>query len=293
MIMKPLRLGFLLLVAMQVSAFAQFAPASLNYAMMTQTLTSGTPPFASTGEVNMGLMLGNWFSFSTTGDVAPSGLGTYFYGQTGPNTAVFSPARTNISPIFSPSGTLTFTSATTGTFTLNGTYGGATGSARGTFVLTVLQPLVQPAANTGVAIFEVYEMNGEPGSTRRLTNISTRAFVGTGGQVLIGGFTVGGAATQTVLIRAVGPTLGALGVAGALAAPILTLNDAGGTAIAVNTGWSKAPVLGAFQVRSTIQQTTSASMASVGAFALPTGSADSAMIATLPAGSYTVIVSMQ
>ena len=160
-------------------------------------------------------------------------------------------------------------------------------------MLTVLQPLVQPAANTGVAIFEVYEMNGEPGSTRRLTNISTRAFVGTGGQVLIGGFTVGGAATQTVLIRAVGPTLGALGVAGALAAPILTLNDAGGTAIAVNTGWSKAPVLGASQVRSTIQQTTSASMASVGAFALPTGSADSAMIATLPAGSYTVIVSMQ
>ena len=273
--------------------FAQFAPASLNYAMMTQTLTSGTPPFASTGEVNMGLMLGNWFSFSTTGDVAPSGLGTYFYGQTGPNTAVFSPARTNISPIFSPSGTLTFTSATTGTFTLNGTSGGATGSARGTFVLTVLQPLVQPAANTGVAIFEVYEMNGESGSTRRLTNISTRAFVGTGGQVLIGGFTIGGVLTQTVLIRAVGPTLGALGVAGALAAPILTLNDAGGTAIAVNTGWSKAPVLGASQVRSTIQQTTSASMASVGAFALPTGSADSAMIATLPAGSYTVIVSMQ
>ena len=96
MIIKPC-LGFLLLVAMQVSVFAQFAPASLNYAMMTQTLTSGTPPFASTGEVNMGLMLGNWFSFSTTGDVAPSGLGTYFYGQTGPNTAVFSPARTNIS----------------------------------------------------------------------------------------------------------------------------------------------------------------------------------------------------
>lgn len=238
----------------------------------------------------MGLMLGNWFSFSTTGDVAPSGLGTYFYGQTGPNTAVFSPTRTNITPIFSPAGTLTFTSATTGTFTLNGTYGGATGSARGTFVLTVLQPLVQPSANTGVAIFEVYEMNGEPGSTRRLTNISTRAFVGTGGQVLIGGFTVGGAATQTVLIRAVGPTLG---VAGALAAPILTLNDAGGTAIATNAGWSKAPVLGASQVRSTIQQTTSANMASVGAFALPNGSADSAMIATLPAGSYTVIVSMQ
>ena len=111
--------------------------------------------------------------------------------------------------------------------------------------------------------------------------------------MLIGGFTIGGVLTQTVLIRAVGPTLGALGVAGALAAPILTLNDAGGTAIAVNTGWSKAPVLGASPVHSTIQQTTSASMASVGAFALPTGSADSAMIATLPAGSYTVIVSMQ
>jgi len=277
---------------MQASVFAQLAPTSLNYAMMTQTLTSGTPPFASSGSATLGLMLGNWFGISTAGDIAPAALGTYFYGQTGPNTAVFSQTRTNISPIFSTTGALTFMSPTTGTFTLNGTYNGATGTGRGTFVLTVLQPLVQPSTNTGVAIVEVYEISGEPGSTRRLTNISSRAFVGTGGQVLIGGFTIASTTTQTVLIRAVGPTLGSLGVSGALAAPTLTLNDASGGVIATNAGWSKASVLGASPIRATIQQATSAIMAGVGAFALIAGSADSAMVATLPAGGYTVIVSM-
>src|SRR6185436_19147627 len=61
------------------------------------------------------------------------------------------------------------------------------------------------AAAQGVAIVEVYEADAGPSS---LVNLSCRAQVGTGGDILIAGFAISGAESKRVLVRAVGPTLG-------------------------------------------------------------------------------------
>ena len=149
----------------------------------------------------------------------------------------------------------------------------------------------------GIALAEVYDedwtssYSGNPGT--RLVNISARAFVGTGPNILIGGFVVAGTSVETVLVRAVGPALTPLGVAGALSSPILTVYDSASPAsvIATNAGWQNSPIQGTSAVVSGIQPATSAVMSSVGAFGLASGSADSAMILTLPAGAYTAQVS--
>src|SRR5205814_8652381 len=64
-----------------------------------------------------------------------------------------------------------------------------------------------------------------------LLNISTRLRVGTGDNVLIGGFIVQGNAPKKVILRAIGPSLAAAGVEGVMTDPILELNDAEGTLI--------------------------------------------------------------
>jgi hypothetical protein len=115
----------------------------------------------------------------------------------------------------------------------------------------------------------------------RLINISTRAQVGTGGNILIPGFVVGGSGVETLLIRADGPALAGFGVAGVLAQPSLSVFDSAGTVVASNTGWG-----------TNVNPSAIASVsASVGAFALAAGSADCALVATFPAGAYTVQVS--
>jgi hypothetical protein len=108
-----------------------------------------------------------------------------------------------------------------------------------------------------------------------LINLST---LGTNGLSM--GFTVGGTGTKTVLVRGVGPTLKALGVTGAATQTALTLFS-GATAIGSNSGWSAA--LNASQI--------SAAFVSTGAFVLPTGSADSAMLVALTPGTYSAQVS--
>jgi hypothetical protein len=145
------------------------------------------------------------------------------------------------------------------------------------------------ATNGGVALAEIYDADsGAPAN--RLVNLSARAFVGTGGNILIGGFVIDGSTPQTVIIRADGPSLAGFGLAGTLASPVLTLVDSGGT-IATNAGWGNAPVSGAAAGGITIQPLTAALSAKVGAFALAAGSGDSAIVATLPPGSYTAQVS--
>lgn len=117
--------------------------------------------------------------------------------------------------------------------------------------------------------------------TARLINISTRAMVGTGSNILIPGFVVSGSGTETLLIRADGPSLSQFGVTGVLAKPSLSVYNSSGAVIATNTGWG-----------TSANPTQIASVAaSVGAFALSSGSADSAVVMTLPAGAYTVEVS--
>lgn len=132
----------------------------------------------------------------------------------------------------------------------------------------------------GVALAEVYDAT--PAGTfdiarsARLTNLSARTQVGTGGDVLIAGFAIGGSTARTVLIRAVGPTLTALGVSGALANPKLELYS-GTTRLSVNDDWA-----GSAEIAS--------AATSVGAFALPNASRDSAILVTLQPGSYTAQV---
>jgi YVTN family beta-propeller protein len=122
---------------------------------------------------------------------------------------------------------------------------------------------------------------GGGSGSARLINISTRAQVGTGANILIPGFVIGGSGTETLLIRADGPALTGFGVAGALAQPSLSVFNSAGTVVASNTGWG---------TNANPAQIVSAA-SSVGAFALASGSADCALIAALPAGAYTVQVS--
>ena len=110
---------------------------------------------------------------------------------------------------------------------------------------------------------------------RQLRNISTRGFVSTGDGVLIGGFVVGGngVATNSVLVRAIGPSLTALGVTGALQDPALRIFSSSGAVIASNDNWKDTQ-------QSQIQATGLA----------PADDHESALLLTLPAGSYTAIV---
>jgi len=92
-----------------------------------------------------------------------------------------------------------------------------------------------------------------------------------------------------LLLRGIGPTLGtSFGVAGAIAQPVIGLYDTSSNLIASDTGWGNAPLPGASTVAATVRKATAADMTAVGAFGLTAGTADSAMVATLPAGSYTL-----
>jgi hypothetical protein len=133
---------------------------------------------------------------------------------------------------------------------------------------------------TGVALAEIYDAtsaNAFTGSTPRLTNVSARTQVGTGDDILIAGFTISGNAPKTVLIRAVGPTLGTFGVTGALNDPKLELFS-GSTKINENDNWGG-------------DATLTSAFNSVAAFALPATSRDAVLLVTLQPGSYTAQVS--
>jgi len=139
-------------------------------------------------------------------------------------------------------------------------------------------PVTATDGGSGVTLLEVYNSSASAASS--VVNASTRAFVGTGDAVLIVGFVIEGTGSLPLLVRAVGPTLTGLGVGGALADPMLALFR-GSTLLASSDNWSSGP--GGAEV-ATVSST-------VGAFALPTGSRDAAVVTTLPAGAYTAIVS--
>ncbi len=139
-------------------------------------------------------------------------------------------------------------------------------------------PVTPLGGGSGVALLEVYDASGSTTST--IVNASTRAFVGTGDNVLIPGFVVSGTGSLRLLIRAVGPGLNGFGVTGALADPTLTLYR-GATALATNDNWSSAA--NAAEI--------SAAAVTAGAFTLTAGSKDAAILTSLPAGSYTAVVS--
>lgn len=136
------------------------------------------------------------------------------------------------------------------------------------------------SGDTGVALAEVYDATPAgtyTTSSPRIVNISARVQVGTGGNILIAGFVIGGSTSKTVLVRASGPALAPFGVTGTLADPQLKLYS-GSNVLASNSGWGGSSDI-------------AAAAASVGAF--PWGdpsSKDSAILVTLPPGGYTVQV---
>lgn len=129
---------------------------------------------------------------------------------------------------------------------------------------------------TGTVLIEAYD--ADPATTAvRLTNLSARNRVGTGGEILIAGFVVSGSGTRNLLIRAVGPSLAQFGVAGTLADPRLQLFS-GSTLLTENDNWGGAPAL-------------AAAFTQAGAFPLTAATRDSALVVSVPAGSYSAQVS--
>jgi len=121
---------------------------------------------------------------------------------------------------------------------------------------------------------------GPPAVTEppQLLNISTRMRVLTGDNVLIGGFIITGTEPKKVIVRGIGPSLGALGLSGVLADPTLELHQPDGTVI-TNDNWKINAQTGQSQ-EADIRATTIA----------PTNDLESAIIATLPPGNYTAIL---
>jgi cyclophilin family peptidyl-prolyl cis-trans isomerase len=126
---------------------------------------------------------------------------------------------------------------------------------------------------TGLGLVEVYDLDSGPGST--LLNISTRGPVGVDPNALIGGFFVGGTESKQILVRAIGPSLGAAGVPGALVDPTLELHDGNGATIVSNDDWM---ISNPQKIQ--IQNSGLA----------PTNEKESAVLQTLSAGAYTAVV---
>ncbi len=126
---------------------------------------------------------------------------------------------------------------------------------------------------TGIGLVEVFDL--ETNTVSKLANISTRGFVQSGDDVMIGGFIVGPAVSSAskVIVRAIGPSLTSQGVNGALGDTTLELRDASGTLVAQNDDWRSSQE--AEIIASTVP---------------PTSDLESALVGDLPAGNYTAIV---
>lgn len=109
----------------------------------------------------------------------------------------------------------------------------------------------------------------------RLANLSTRAQVGPGANVMSAGFVVGEGAPTRVLVRAIGPALAAFSVTGTLNDPVLELFAGRGARLTTNDNWTTADA---------------AAMAGVGAFPLSAGSRDAALVLDLAPGNFTIQV---
>jgi hypothetical protein len=101
--------------------------------------------------------------------------------------------------------------------------------------------LAGKSGTSGIGLIEIYDL--ATASNSKLANISTRGFVGTGGDVLIGGFIPGPSdrSSGKILIRGLGPSLAAQNVSGVLADPVLELHNADGSIIISNDSWRDAP----------------------------------------------------
>jgi len=128
---------------------------------------------------------------------------------------------------------------------------------------------------SGIALVDAFEVSGE---LSKMINVSARAYVGVGDEVVIPGFVVDGDLPSQVLIRAIGPGLTERGVAGALQFPEITVFDVHGNPIASNDGW------GNLWDPATINEASEIVRTSL----LEEGSEDAALILELDPGLYTV-----
>ncbi len=172
-------------------------------------------------------------------------------------------------------------SATAGGFALDP-------SSKDALVLTTLTPGAYTAqvsgvgGTTGVALVELYDLDAtSPFSPQKVMNVATRGVVSSGQGALIAGFVINGTVSKKLLIRAVGPGLTGLGVAGALADPVLRVIRNDNVVVRENDNW---------ETGNDASLVTEASSKS-GAFALMPGSKDSALLFSLPPGTYTAQVS--
>jgi len=129
----------------------------------------------------------------------------------------------------------------------------------------------------GIGLVEVYDLS--QAVLAKLANISTRALVGTGNDIVIAGFILGNNSGMTqIVIRGIGPSLTAFGVANALANPALELRDNNGALLLSNNDWQDNPAQAA--------QLTAAGLA-------PTNPLESGIAITLGPGQYTALLTGQ
>jgi PKD repeat protein len=150
-----------------------------------------------------------------------------------------------------------------------------TPTTAGTYVVTV--SATNAAGSSSATVTMV--IGGLPGASSQIVNFAARALSGPGDQSLIMGFVVAGNG-KNLLVRGIGPGLRPYGVASALADPLLTLFTPAGV-LATNDDW-----------QTTLSGLTdgaliAATAARVGAFALPNGSKDSALLLTVNNGAHT------
>jgi hypothetical protein len=127
---------------------------------------------------------------------------------------------------------------------------------------------------SGVALVEVYDLS--LAVPAKLANISTRAFVSTGDNIVIAGFILGNrSGDDRIVLRGIGPSLTAAGVPNALADPTLELRDGNGALLIANNDWQDDPAQAA--------ELTAAGLA-------PTNQLESGIATTLPPGLYTALL---
>ena len=127
---------------------------------------------------------------------------------------------------------------------------------------------------TGIGLIEVYDL--DPAVPAKLANLSARALVSTGGDIVIAGFILGGnGGNDRIIVRGIGPSLTAASVPDALANPRLDLRDGNGALILFNNDWQDDPAQAA--------QITAAGLA-------PGSNLEAGIAATLPPGLYTALL---
>jgi hypothetical protein len=132
-------------------------------------------------------------------------------------------------------------------------------------------------STTGIGLVEVYDLSQAVLS--KLDNISTRALVGTGNDIVIAGFILGNnSGTTRIVIRGIGPSLTAFGVTNALANPALELRDNNGAVLISDNDWQDNPAQAA--------QLTAAGLA-------PTNPLEAGIAITLGPGQYTALLTGQ